>query len=169
MSTELDCLLLQHVKLNIAIRKDYQAAKRRDPEAKFFTYVLQLQDNKYYVGTTDNIYQRLLDHTLMTPMSAIWVRHHGPVQRVLEVSRNSSKADEAYKTLQYMDMFGWDNVRGGGYCKLQRFGPPEALKTFERDRDHEFEYLTRAEIDAVLAAIKDLSDTYAAVCTDANI
>lgn len=152
----LESMLLQSARLGQAIRREYSRAKR-DANAKYYTYVLQLQDGKFYVGNTDNIYARLLDHTLMTPSSALWVRHHGPVQGVLEISRNSAAPDEHYKTLLYMSMFGWENVRGSSYCKVQMHNPPEALRGFARARDGEFEYLARGEIDAVLQAVRELA------------
>lgn len=152
----LESMLLQSARLGQAIRREY-ARLKQDTHAKYYTYVLQLQDGKFYVGNTDNIYTRLLDHMLMTQSSALWVRHHGPVQAVLEISRNSAASDEHYKTLQYMSMFGWENVRGSSYCKVQMYNPPEALRGFARSRDGEFEYLTREEIDAVLEAIRELT------------
>jgi hypothetical protein len=148
-------MLLQSARLSLAIRREYARVKK-DPAAKYYTYVLLLQEGKFYVGNTDNIYQRLLDHKLMTPSSSLWVKHHGPVERVVEVARNSAKDDELYKTLQYMSQFGWQNVRGSSYCKVQMFSPPDALKTFSRARDGEFEYLTRDEIEGVLEAIAEL-------------
>lgn len=148
-------MLLQSARLGMAIRKEY-ARLKVDPAAKFYTYVLQLQDGKFYVGNTDNIYARMLDHHTMSPSSALWVKHFGPVQRIVEVSRNSAKADEHYKTLQYMSMFGWENVRGSSYCKVQMFGPPEGLKTFSRTREGEFEYFTPQEVEALEDAIKEL-------------
>lgn len=155
----MESLLLQSTRLALTIRREYARVKR-DPAAKYYTYVLQLQDGKFYVGNTDNIYTRLLDHTMMTPSSSLWVKQHGPVQRVLEVCRNSGKEDELYKTLQFMSLFGWENVRGSSYCRVQMFNPPEALKTFARDRDGTFEYLSRDDIDAVLEAITELERTH---------
>ena len=148
-------MLLQSARLSLAIRGEY-ARLKKDPAAKFYTYVLQLQEGKFYVGNTDNIYTRLLDHKLMTTSSALWVRHYGPVARVVEITRNSSASDEHYKTMLYMSMFGWENVRGSSYCKIQMFRPPEALKSFTRVRDGEFEYLTPQELDAVWDAIDEL-------------
>lgn len=148
-------MLLQSARLALAIRREYSRVKK-DQTAKFYTYVLQLQDGKFYVGNTDNVYTRLMDHKQMSPSSALWVKHYGPVQRVVEVSRNSGKHDEHYKTLQYMDMMGWQNVRGSSYCKVQMFNPPDALRTFSRTRDGEFEYLSREEIEDVFEAIKEL-------------
>ena len=151
----MEAMLLQSARLGLAIRKEYARVKQ-DPLAKYYTYVLQLQDNKFYVGNTDNIFTRLLDHQHMNASSALWVRHHGPVQRIVEITRNSSKSDELYKTLLYMSMFGWDNVRGSSYCKLHMARPPECLHTFARTRDGEFEYLTREEIEGVSRALDEL-------------
>lgn len=97
----LEHMLLQSAKLQIAIRRQYTKLKG-DQTARYFTYVLQLQDNKFYVGSSDSIYMRLLDHCLMSASSALWVRQHGPVKRVLEISRGARKDDEAYKTMEYM-------------------------------------------------------------------
>lgn len=151
----MQAMLLQNARLAVSVRKEY-ARLKHDPDAKFYTYVLQLQGNKFYVGNTDNIYTRLLDHTLMTPSSALWVKQHGPVERVLEIAVQSNRSDEHYKTLQYMDMFGWQNVRGSSYCKVQMANPPEALKSFTRARDGDFQYLTREEIRAVMDAVREL-------------
>lgn len=149
-------MLLQSARLSLAIRREYARVKR-DAGAKYYTYVLQLQEGKFYVGNTDNIYQRLLDHRMMTPSTALWVKHYGPVERVLEVVRNCSKDDEHYKTMQYMSMFGWQNVRGSSYCKVRMFGPPAALKVFARTRDGEFEYLSAEEMEGVLRDIDEMA------------
>ena len=97
----LEPMLLQSARLSVDIRRAYSRLKR-DPGARYYTYVLLLQNNKMYVGSTDNIYNRLLDHCQMSKSSAIWVREHGPVQRIVEISRNCNRDDETYKTMEYM-------------------------------------------------------------------
>jgi len=82
------------------------------------------------------------------------------VHRILEVSRNCTKEDELYKTLQYMSMFGWQHVRGSSYCKLEMNGPPDCLAGFERTRDGEFHYLTHAEVGDVCRVVEDLRAEY---------
>lgn len=153
----LGSLLLQSARLGVAVRREYRRVKRH-PDARFYTYVLQLQGGKMYVGNTDNIYQRLLDHFTQSPSSALWVKRHGPVDRVVEISHNSAKEDELYKTLQYMSMFGWEAVRGSSYCKVDMHAPPEALRGFQRDREGEFEYMTPADVEDVCRAVQDLRD-----------
>lgn len=151
----MEALLLQSAQLQQEIRRTYSGLKK-DPDARYYTYVLQLQDGKYYVGNTDNIYQRLLDHIMLTPSTALFVKKHGPVERVVEISKNSYKDHELYKTLQYMTMFGWTNVRGSSYCRTDLMSPPEKLKSFLRNRDGEFTYLSDAEVSQVLEAINAL-------------
>jgi len=157
MAQTLEPLLLQSARLAVTIRETYSRVKR-DQAARYYTYVLQLRDNKFYVGNTDNIYNRLLDHCLLTPSSALWVREHGPVQRVVEVCRDCCRDDETYKTLEYMTMFGWQNVRGASYCRLTMRTPPAALAEFRRDCTRRFDYLSRPEIDAVVNAVRDLAE-----------
>jgi predicted GIY-YIG superfamily endonuclease len=143
----MDILLLEHARLGLRIRQEY-ARTKADPEGKYFVYVLQLQGGKFYVGTTDNIYSRLLDHKLQNASSAVWVRTHGPVERVVEIVRDSPRDAETYKTMEMMDMFGYENVRGSSWCKADMSGPPTPLASFAREH-RKFEYLSREEIDAV--------------------
>lgn len=140
--------MLEAAKLNVRIRREY-ARMKRDVGARFYTYVLLLQKGKMYCGSSDNIYTRLLDHSLGTPSAALWVKEHGPIERVVEIARNCGRDDETYKTLEYMSLFGWENVRGAGWCKVDMRAPPAALETFDRDPVRPAEYMSRKEVDAV--------------------
>lgn len=157
MAAHLEAMLLQSARLQVAIRRQYSKVKR-DPAARYYTYVLQLQDNKFYVGNSDSIYTRLLDHCLMSSSSSLWVRQHGPVHRVVEISRDCSRDDELYKTLEYMTMFGWQNVRGAGYCRPSMRAAPAALSEFRRDASRHFDYLTRREIDEIVSVVRELAE-----------
>lgn len=131
----LDALLLEASRLNVAIRREYARLRGTGAgtgAAKHFVYVLLLQDGKFYVGATDNIYQRLLEHVVMSPSSSVWVREHGPVKRVVEVCRNCGPDVETHKTLEYMMLFGWENVRGSHWCRVALDAPPHALTCFDR-------------------------------------
>ena len=154
-AAQLEKMLLLNAQLAVGIKRAYRRVKA-DPAARYFTYVLLLQDAKFYVGCTDNIYNRLLDHCTMSSSSSVWVREHGPVARVVEVSRNCRRDDEAYKTLEYMSMFGWKNVRGAAYCRSAMRAPPAPLAEFRRDPTRHFDYMSRQEIDAVVAAVREL-------------
>lgn len=154
--SRLESLLMQSARLQVGIRREYAKVKR-DPASRYYTYVLLLQGGKFYVGNSDNIYARLLDHYSMSPSSALWVREHGPVQRVLEIMRDCSGDDETYKTLEYMALFGWQNVRGAGYCRPAMRCPPAALAGFRRDCTRVFQYMCREEIDEVVGLVNELA------------
>lgn len=152
-------MLLESARLTQNIQREYARVKK-DHRAKYFTYVLQLTHGKFYVGNTDNIYARILDHVTMSDSTAKWVKLHGPVQRVVEVARNCAIDDETYKTLEYMVKFGWQNVRGSSYCKVDLHSAPKALDTFQRTRDGEFEYLTPQELRAVMEEVQRLKSSH---------
>lgn len=161
---ELDSLLFGAARLNVAIRREYARLRRCDDAAasrtaaKHFVYVLLLQDDAFYVGSTDNIYQRLLEHVVMSPSSSLWVREHGPVKRVVEVCRNCGPDDETYKTLEYMMLFGWDKVRGSYWCRVDMAAPPHALTGFERAAaDRPLDNLSMDEMATVRARVAELA------------
>ena len=150
-------LLLQAARMSARVRRAY-AALKVDPASKFYTYVLLLREGKVYVGSTDNPYQRLLDHHAMNRSAAVWVKEHGPPLRVLEMTRACRSDDERYKTLEYMDMFGWQNVRGSVWCRVQMRGPPPELERFRRGPRPDTDYLSREELDDVVASVRELAD-----------
>lgn len=153
----LDELILESARLTVELRKRIKSQQTEGNNPRY-TYVLLLQDECVYVGTTTNIYIRLMDHIHETPMSSNWVKEHGPVIRVLEIIKNSTIEDETYKTLEYMTLFGHESVRGASWCKLELRNPPGALQCFARNR-MDFEYLQRKEIDDVIHISRSLYDT----------
>jgi hypothetical protein len=142
---------------SVRLKKVLARAGRRDVRARYFTYTLLLTGNRVYVGSTDNIYSRLLEHYLMSASSSVWVREHGPVRRVLEIVEDSAAEDEAYKTLEYMSLFGWESVRGAGWCRAAMRGPPAALAEFARTRS-DFRYMDRSHISDVVDHVAALAN-----------
>jgi len=128
--------------------------------ARYFTYVLLLQEGKIYVGSTDNIYSRLVDHFSCSSSSALWVREYGPPVRVVEISTDSSPSDEQYKYNEYADKFGYENVRGGGCCKLVMSHEPSSVTSFTRRDDKITKYMSRTEINAVVFRVHTLLKKY---------
>ncbi len=78
-------------------------------------YVLKCRDNKVYVGVTMNFNLRWAQH--QSGEGANWTRMYKPLD-VLEIFPNASPDLEKVKTLEYMQEYGWENVRGGPWCKL---------------------------------------------------
>jgi hypothetical protein len=77
-----------------------------------FIYVLQLQNDKYYIGKTLNPHFRFETH--FTNNGSEWTKLHKPI-KILELIPNCDNYDEDKYTYKYMDKYGINNVRGGSY------------------------------------------------------
>jgi cellular nucleic acid-binding protein len=81
-----------------------------------FIYALQLQYGKYYIGKTNNPQFRLENH--FNSNGSEWTKIYKPL-KVLEVKPNCDDYDEDKITLQYMDKYGINNVRGGSFVSVK--------------------------------------------------
>jgi hypothetical protein len=75
-------------------------------------YILQLEDDCWYVGKTADIDKRILSH--MKGAGSVWTRLHKPVT-VHTIFQDVSPFDEDKYTKMYMAKYGMDKVRGGAY------------------------------------------------------
>lgn len=78
-------------------------------------YILKLEENKYYVGRTKNINNRVLEH--FTNNGSEWTKKYKPVEIINEYKGDNF--DEEKHTLLTMEKYGINNVRGGSYCKIE--------------------------------------------------
>jgi hypothetical protein len=81
-----------------------------------YIYVLELENNKYYVGKTLNPNLRLDQH--FNSSGSQWTKKYKP-KKVLEIIPNCDNFDEDKYTLKYMEQCGINNVRGGSFCELK--------------------------------------------------
>jgi len=81
-----------------------------------FIYTLKLERGKYYVGKTNNPQFRLESH--FNSNGSEWTRRHKPL-KLLELKSNCDSHDEDKITLQCMDKYGINNVRGGSFVSLK--------------------------------------------------
>ena len=80
-----------------------------------YIYILQLQQNKYYVGKTTNPDIRLESHFLGN--GSVWTKKYRPV-KIVKIIKNCDDYDEDKYTKIYMDKYGIENVRGGSYSEI---------------------------------------------------
>lgn len=82
-------------------------------------YVLELEDNKFYVGKSRNFNRRLNQHTF--GKGSAWTSQH----KIVNVYKTfqfyvKSEFEEIEKenliTIKFMEEKGWKNVRGGWWC-----------------------------------------------------
>ena len=78
-------------------------------------YVLKLQNDKYYIGITNDLKKRYKQH--INGKGSSWTRIHKPIE-ILENMNIDDYFDETKYTIKYMSKYGIDNVRGGSFCKV---------------------------------------------------
>tara|TARA_B110000305_G_C19389824_1_gene614210 strand:- start:752 stop:1498 length:747 start_codon:yes stop_codon:yes gene_type:complete len=87
-----------------------------------FIYILKLEQNKYYVGKTNNPTFRMDDHFSggcgSSPWWPVWTQKYAPI-KILEVIPNCDDYDEDKYVKIYMKKYGIDNVRGGSYSQIK--------------------------------------------------
>ena len=82
-------------------------------------YVLRLVRGKYYVGMTTRNMERIWDH--IEGQGAVWTKRYPPVvgKELVDYTSGLKKSDEDRITLEMMEKFGINNVRGGKWCRVK--------------------------------------------------
>lgn len=92
---------------------------------KLVLYVLELEDDCYYIGISSNLNYRLAQHE--SGGGSKWVKLH-KFKSLLEVRYPVTNGLEDKVTLEYMKKFGYDKVRGGSYSKVSMNREPIVLR-----------------------------------------
>lgn len=86
-------------------------------------YVLKLEQNKWYVGSTSrkNVQERIEEHAnvvsaVVSGKAAEWVKKYPYVSTFMTIP--GDEFDEDKFTKIFMGKYGIENVRGGCYCQL---------------------------------------------------
>src|ERR1043165_4391174 len=87
-------------------------------------YVLKCNNEKYYVGKTRrNVNTRFQEHR--DGFGSEWTRKYRPIRIIESSVQATNNFLELTKTLEYMEKYGVENVRGGPYCQVDL---PEIIK-----------------------------------------
>lgn len=81
-----------------------------------FIYVIKLEKGKYYIGKTNNPYFRLENH--FKKVGSKWTKIYKPL-KVIEIRPDCDDYDEDKITIQYMNKYGINNVRGGSFVSVE--------------------------------------------------
>jgi len=95
--------------------KQVQEEHKQDNEE---VYVLELEGGYYYVGKSVNVDKRFMEHTAGEGKGSSWTSKHEPI-RILERKEAKTVFDEDSKTLELMEKYGIDRVRGGSYTAVE--------------------------------------------------
>src|SRR5436305_10216941 len=83
----------------------------------FTVYVLECSGGKYYVGKTErDVDIRYQEHC--DKLGSEWTRKYAPIRIVEKFEQVNNNYLELTKTLEYMEKYDIDNVRGGPYCQV---------------------------------------------------
>lgn len=98
-------------------------------------YTLLLEEDKYYVGFTENLSQRMEQH--FTGEGAMWTKKYKPI-KIIEIVQEINEWHEDFATMVMMRKYGFQNVRGGSWCSsyplkrepkhLQNIDPEKSLE-----------------------------------------
>lgn len=81
-----------------------------------YVYVLRLAEGKYYVGKAANVLRRCQAHA--SGNGSEWTKKYQLVD-LIECSEEKSQFDEDNKVKELMMKYGFANVRGGAYSKVE--------------------------------------------------
>jgi predicted GIY-YIG superfamily endonuclease len=82
----------------------------------FTIYILELENDKFYVGKTNRPDVRLNEHFL--GQGSAWTAKYPP-KKILELYPNSDRFAEDMHTKRYMAKYGIDSTRGGCYSQIE--------------------------------------------------
>lgn len=129
---DLQTKIKAHQKRCKAIKNELQKRGARTTGNPYFNrkiqlYVLQLEDNCWYVGQSRNVEKRF-NRFHMKGKGANWTKLHKPIA-IHEIRETNTNVDseaallEDKLTLEYAEKYGTAFVRGGGYCQTKPIWP----------------------------------------------
>ena len=91
-------------------------------------YVLELENDKYYVGISCNLANRLSAHR--RGEGAKWTKVHKMIRVAYKINIDEDKDNkmEQYITLSLMALLGWKNVRGYAWSQENMKNAPIVLR-----------------------------------------
>ena len=96
-------------------------------------YILKLQENKWYIGKTyKKVKERFQEH--LDGKGSSWTSKYKPIKihKIIDTCGPDKGAEywqENASTLEYMEEYGIENVRGGSYTNVVLY--PEQLEYLE--------------------------------------
>jgi hypothetical protein len=95
------------------IKRFFRCCRKYD---KSDIYTLRLEDNKYYVGKSDDIKNRIKLHR--TNKGSYWTKKYPVIEQVPNITSDNGPFRELIETLECINMYGIDNVRGSMFTQL---------------------------------------------------
>jgi predicted GIY-YIG superfamily endonuclease len=87
---------------------------------KDYIYVLQLIDDRYYIGRSQNVLYRIEQH--FNGDGSVYTKKFKPL-KVVEIVEETTNEDERNKTIEYIKKYTWEKVRGYVWCRIDYKNP----------------------------------------------
>jgi len=89
-------------------------------EKRKYLYVLLLEGDNYYIGQTNDLVRRFRQHSEGIGEGSVWTYYHRPIKMVEfwdlgEYTQDGAMQFENELTIQYINKYGIEKVRGGDY------------------------------------------------------
>jgi predicted GIY-YIG superfamily endonuclease len=97
---------------------------------KDYIYVLKLVDDRYYIGRSQNIVQRIEDH--FSGNGSIYTKKYKPLS-VVEIVEEKTIDDEKNKTIEYIEKYTWEKVRGYTWCRVEYKTPFNIINATKKE------------------------------------
>ena len=120
-------------------------AQRLASRGNCYVYVLELVDQRFAVGYTECLSQRLHDH--WRGLGSAWTKRYPPL-RVLDIIRTTNESAlglEEAKTMELKLTYGWNSTRGGTWNAPHDHSPPGWFLA-SSDEPEDLIYRTRGDI-----------------------
>lgn len=99
----------------ILFNSNIQETKPNVDNTNLYVYILELTENKYYIGKTTNPDFRLEQH--FNSNGSQFTKKYKPVKIIKLISKCDNFDEDKY-TLKYMEKYGINNVRGGAFSQI---------------------------------------------------
>ena len=107
-------------------------------------YILKLENNKYYIGKTNNVGEMYKNHS--KGIVRIWTKQNKPIS-IIRTINNTSPFDEDKYVKEYMTYYGIENVRGGSYNQIKL--SEENIRFLEKKLNIKYDYKYRYNIISI--------------------
>lgn len=108
-----EIFLIDHNLIKILEENKTKLEKYKHLQNKSGVYILKLENNKYYIGSSLNLYRRLIQH--WSGCGSKWTFLFKPVELVTWILTNDLLYIENIMTKAYVSKYGYLNVRGGNF------------------------------------------------------
>lgn len=89
-------------------------------DMKDYIYVLKLIDDRYYIGRSQNVLQRIEQH--FSGNGSVYTKKFKPL-KVVEIVEEKTRDDERNKTIEYIKKYTWEKVRGYVWSRIDYKNP----------------------------------------------